>query len=115
MSAGQHLSSKLRVGVGGLPACPETLTGWDAGGLRSGVTGDSCGRFVDLRPCETRPAGGAHVRVCQAVQVPILAGATMLAAIAWVYLLAGHGGYWRTDQRLPRGSLDGAAGFPGPD
>lgn len=26
-----------------------------------------------------------------------------LAAAAWVYLLAGHGGYWRTDQRLPDG------------
>ena len=24
-----------------------------------------------------------------------------LAALTWVYLLAGHGGYWRTDQRLP--------------
>src|SRR6266496_6655771 len=24
------------------------------------------------------------------------------AAAAWVYLLAGHGGYWRTSQRLPR-------------
>ena len=27
----------------------------------------------------------------------------MLAAVAWVYLLAGHGGYWRTDCRLPVG------------
>jgi hopene-associated glycosyltransferase HpnB len=24
------------------------------------------------------------------------------AAVAWVYLLAAHGGYWRTSQRLPR-------------
>jgi hopene-associated glycosyltransferase HpnB len=37
------------------------------------------------------------------VRVPILAGVTVLAAIAWAYLLAGHGGYWRTDQRLPGG------------
>jgi hopene-associated glycosyltransferase HpnB len=40
--------------------------------------------------------------------MPVLAGAAVLAAIAWVYLLAGHGGYWRTDQRLP--SADGRAG-----
>ncbi len=25
----------------------------------------------------------------------------MAASAAWLYLLAGHGGYWRTDQRLP--------------
>src|SRR5689334_15127396 len=24
------------------------------------------------------------------------------AALAWVYLVAGHGGFWRTSQRLPR-------------
>jgi hopene-associated glycosyltransferase HpnB len=33
--------------------------------------------------------------------VPIAAAVCVLAAIAWAYLLAGHGGYWRTDQRLP--------------
>ncbi len=38
--------------------------------------------------------------------MPVLAGAALLAAIAWIYLLAGHGGFWRTDQRLP-------AGYPG--
>ncbi|HEX9063813.1 MAG TPA: glycosyltransferase [Streptosporangiaceae bacterium] len=31
----------------------------------------------------------------------------VLAALAWLYLLAGHGGFWRTDQRLP-----GAGGPP---
>jgi hopene-associated glycosyltransferase HpnB len=35
--------------------------------------------------------------------MPIMAGAATLAALAWVYLLAAHGGFWRTDQRLPRG------------
>jgi hopene-associated glycosyltransferase HpnB len=35
--------------------------------------------------------------------MPVLAGVALLAAIAWVYLLAGHGGFWRTDQRLPAG------------
>jgi hopene-associated glycosyltransferase HpnB len=35
--------------------------------------------------------------------MPILAGAAVLAAAAWVYLLTAHGGYWRTDQRLPGG------------
>jgi hopene-associated glycosyltransferase HpnB len=33
--------------------------------------------------------------------MPVLAGVALVAAIAWVYLLAGHGGFWRTDQRLP--------------
>ena len=33
--------------------------------------------------------------------MPILAGAAVLAALAWAYLLAAHGGFWRTGQRLP--------------
>ena len=33
--------------------------------------------------------------------MPVLAAAALLAAIAWVYLLVGRGGFWRTDQRLP--------------
>jgi hopene-associated glycosyltransferase HpnB len=36
--------------------------------------------------------------------------ACVLAAAAWVYLLAGHGGFWRTDVRLP-----GRAGSPDPE
>ncbi|HSS90933.1 MAG TPA: glycosyltransferase [Streptosporangiaceae bacterium] len=39
----------------------------------------------------------------------ILAAACVAAAVAWAYLLAGHGGFWRTDVRLP-----GRAGEPGP-
>ena len=39
----------------------------------------------------------------------ILVAACVVAAAAWVYLLAGHGGYWRTDVRLP-----GRPGAPGP-
>jgi hopene-associated glycosyltransferase HpnB len=38
--------------------------------------------------------------------MPILAGAAAVAALAWAYLLAAHGGYWRTDQRLPPGARD---------
>src|SRR5262252_2544023 len=33
--------------------------------------------------------------------VPIFMAASALAAAAWLYLLAWHGQYWRTDQRLP--------------
>lgn len=33
--------------------------------------------------------------------VAVAVAAAVLAAAGWVYLLAGHGGYWRTDQRLP--------------
>jgi hopene-associated glycosyltransferase HpnB len=39
--------------------------------------------------------------LCQAVLVPFLLAVTLLAVAAWVYLVAGHGGFWRTDQRLP--------------
>jgi hopene-associated glycosyltransferase HpnB len=38
--------------------------------------------------------------------MPILAGAAVAAALAWAYLLAAHGGYWRTGQRLPPGAHD---------
>jgi hopene-associated glycosyltransferase HpnB len=46
--------------------------------------------------------------VCHAVPVPIVA-VCAIAAIAWTYLLAGHGGYWRANQRLPPASADPAA------
>jgi hopene-associated glycosyltransferase HpnB len=36
--------------------------------------------------------------------MPVLVAACVLATLAWVYLLAAHGGYWRTDCRLPVGS-----------
>jgi hopene-associated glycosyltransferase HpnB len=39
--------------------------------------------------------------------VPVLAALTGLAAVAWLYLLTCHGGYWLTGQRLP-----GASGPP---
>jgi hopene-associated glycosyltransferase HpnB len=42
------------------------------------------------------------------VRVLTAIAACALAAAAWSYLLVGHGGYWRTDQRLPA-----AAGEPG--
>jgi hopene-associated glycosyltransferase HpnB len=42
--------------------------------------------------------------------VILLVAACVAAAAAWVYLLAGHGGYWRTDVRLP-----GPAYPPDPD
>ena len=33
--------------------------------------------------------------------MPILLAVSLLAVAAWIYLFAGHGGFWRTDQRLP--------------
>lgn len=36
--------------------------------------------------------------------MPFVLAAAMLAVVAWVYLLAGHGRFWRTDQRLPAAS-----------
>jgi hopene-associated glycosyltransferase HpnB len=52
--------------------------------------------------------------VWHAVPVPIVAVCAIaaVAAIAWGYLLAGHGGYWRADQRLPLASADPAT-WPG--
>ena len=47
--------------------------------------------------------------VCEAAGMLILVAACVLAAAAWVYLLAGHAGFWRTDVRLP-----GRAGAPDP-
>src|SRR5215467_13209642 len=40
-----------------------------------------------------------------------LLSASLLAVAAWLYLLTGHGWYWRTDQRLPADA--GQAGPPG--
>jgi hopene-associated glycosyltransferase HpnB len=39
--------------------------------------------------------------VCEAAWVPILVAVTALTTLAWLYLLAGHGGFWRTGCRLP--------------
>jgi hopene-associated glycosyltransferase HpnB len=47
--------------------------------------------------------------------VLILVTACVLAAAAWVYLLAGHGGFWSTECRLPpspAGQAPGAEGWP---
>ena len=38
--------------------------------------------------------------------MPYAVAACALAALAWAYLLAARGGYWRTDQRLPAGLAD---------
>jgi hopene-associated glycosyltransferase HpnB len=53
--------------------------------------------------------GRRQITVCHAVPVPILVAVCTLAAITWVYLLVGHGGYWRTGQRLPPAAADPAA------
>lgn len=39
--------------------------------------------------------------LCQARCVLVAIAACVLAALAWAYLLACHGGFWRTSQRLP--------------
>lgn len=39
--------------------------------------------------------------VCQASVVLVLAIACTVSAAAWVYLVAAHGGFWLTSQRLP--------------
>ena len=59
-------------------------------------------------PPRPRPAAGLAALVCQGSRVPYAVAACALAALAWAYLLAARGGYWRTDQRLPAGSADPA-------
>src|ERR1700761_1851117 len=39
--------------------------------------------------------------MCQAAGVLVLAIICAVSAAAWVYLVAAHGGFWRTGQRLP--------------
>ena len=48
--------------------------------------------------------------------LPAATVVSLLAMVGWLYLLAGHGRYWRTDQRLPRGTdrwVPGGDGSPG--
>ena len=47
------------------------------------------------------PSGALPGAMCQAVLMLIMLAASLLADAAWMYLLAGHGMFWRTDQRLP--------------
>ena len=51
------------------------------------------------RPGTFHPGSLSRVRGCRVLALSI---ACTVAAVAWLYLLAGHGGYWRTSQRLPR-------------
>ena len=44
--------------------------------------------------------------------MPVAVAICSLAALAWAYLLAGHGGFWRTDQRLPATGA-GRGSWPG--
>jgi hopene-associated glycosyltransferase HpnB len=54
--------------------------------------------------------GRQHQEVA-VVTICVLASA---AAVAWLYLLACHGGYWRTGQRLPRVTSAPVTSVPGP-
>ncbi|MFK0195529.1 glycosyltransferase [Kitasatospora sp. NPDC090308] len=40
----------------------------------------------------------------QTAGVTVLWWVSVVSLLAWVWLAVGHGGFWRTDQRLPRGS-----------
>jgi hopene-associated glycosyltransferase HpnB len=51
--------------------------------------------------------------MCQASGVLGLAIACAVSAAAWVYLVAAHGGFWRTGERLPRSSaVSGRRSWP---
>jgi len=51
-----------------------------------------------------RAGGTAWRGLCQALGVLVVAIACVVSAAAWVYLVAGHGGFWLTGQRLPAGA-----------
>ena len=46
-----------------------------------------------------RPGGLHHIITAMTATLALLAG---IAALAWLYLLVFHHGFWRADQRLPR-------------
>src|SRR5262249_21715578 len=48
--------------------------------------------------------------VSEAAGMPVLIAICMVPAVAWIYLLAAHGGYWRTGCRLPVGCGDAGTG-----
>ena len=51
--------------------------------------------------------------MCQAVHVLPAIAVSAAALLAWIYLLAGHGTFWRTDQRLPPPAPEPAASRAG--
>src|SRR5258708_38698405 len=53
-------------------------------------------------------AGVSRVVMGRAVLMLIVFAASLLADAAWVYLLVGHGAFWRTGQRLPPGGVPAA-------
>src|SRR5215469_10800675 len=50
--------------------------------------------------------------MCEAARVLVVAVVSALAAVAWLYLLSCHGGYWLTGQRLPPAVMVPAAWPP---
>jgi len=56
--------------------------------------------------------GAGRAALCQASPVYALGILAALAAVAWAVLLAGRGGFWRTDQRLPGGAAAAPAAWP---
>jgi hopene-associated glycosyltransferase HpnB len=69
------------------------------------------------------PSGGADKfaglepgcgSVCQASMVLVLAIACVVSAAAWLYLVAAHGGFWLTNQRLPVVGVTAQATGPDP-
>jgi hopene-associated glycosyltransferase HpnB len=65
------------------------------------------------------PGGGRPGAMCDPERMlAVVAALALAAALAWAYLLTGHGGFWRTDQRLPpappagRGTGPAAGNWP---
>jgi hopene-associated glycosyltransferase HpnB len=62
---------------------------------------------------ESLQTGPINARKPEAAVIVVICAFASAAAAAWCYLLAAHGGYWRTGHRLPAGRPPpGSAGLP---
>ena len=62
------------------------------------ISGQQAGGYCPAAAQVADPGCGT---VCQASVVLVLAIACAVSAAAWLYLVAAHGGFWLTSQRLP--------------
>src|SRR5262252_2193649 len=103
-----------------MPADDLTLKMWDIKGRYTGrlypTSSQPRMRAAPLPVLSGQPrprAASGEAGLCQASGVLGLAIACVVSAAAWVYLLAAHGGYWLTGQRLPTADREPAAdGWP---
>ena len=70
-------------------------------------------KYRIARLLTSQVAGLGCGTICQASWVLVLAIACVASAAAWLYLVAAHGGFWLTSQRLPPVGSPAATADPG--